>query len=236
MISGRLLLIPVPLGASPPECVLPSPVIELAKNLKHFVAENAKSARIFLKALPSNMILQEITIRELNEHTPRHALEALLDPLLDGFDVGLISEAGCPAVADPGSHLVTLAYAKGIKVIPMVGPSSILLALMSSGLSGQSFEFHGYLPAKPTELQKQLKILEKESRHSGKTQIFIETPYRNRQMLETLLSHCDANTRICVATNLTLDNETIGTYTVSEWKRKVPPEIDRQPTVFLMQA
>lgn len=236
MDKGTLYLIPVPLGQSPLEAVLPPHVRDRARQLKHFVAENAKSARAFLKSLPSDTPVQQIEIRELSEHTPAKVLPELLTPLLKGQDVGLISEAGCPAVADPGANLVALAQREGIRVAPLVGPSSILLALMASGLSGQNFAFHGYLPVKDDERQKKLRELEKDSRNEKRAQIFIETPYRNRQMLETALKACTADTRLCVATDLTLDSERIATWTIAEWRRQGLPEIDRRPTVFLLQA
>ena len=236
MNNGRLFLIPVPLGPSELDAVLTPAVRDCAKKLKHFVAENAKSARAFLKLLPSATPLQQIEIHELNEHTSPNALPALLAPLLAGIDVGLISEAGCPAVADPGANLVALAHTEGIRVLPMIGPSSILLALMGSGLSGQNFAFHGYLPAKEEQRQKRLKDLEKDSRQEKRTQIFIETPYRNRQMLETLIKTCAPSTRICVASDLTLDGESIVTRSASEWRQHELPNIDRRPTVFLLQA
>jgi 16S rRNA (cytidine1402-2'-O)-methyltransferase len=236
MNKGRLYLIPVPLGQTPVDLVLPQPVRDCAKQLKHFVAENAKSARAFLKSLPSDTPLQQIEIHELNEHTLADALPELLAPLLAGMDLGLISEAGCPAVADPGANLVALAHEEGIQVLPMIGPSSILLALMGSGLSGQNFAFHGYLPAKDEQRQKKIRDLEKDSRQEKRAQIFIETPYRNRQMLETLIHVCSEQTRICVATDLTLTSERIKTRTSAEWKLQGLPEIDRHPTVFLLQA
>lgn len=236
MNKGTLYLIPVPLGPSPSAVVLPQSVIVRAKTLEYFIAENAKSARGFLKSLPSDTALQQIDIRELNEHTSRAALPDLIAPLLQGVDAGLISEAGCPAVADPGSKLVELAHEKGICVVPMIGPSSLLLALMSSGLSGQNFAFHGYLPAKTDERQKKLRELERDSRQERRTQIFIETPYRNQQMLEALINACAADTRICVATDLTLDSESVMTCTPLEWRRRGLPVIDRRPTVFLLQA
>ena len=236
MKKGTLYLIPVPLGQTTVVEVLPEPVQNCARRLKHFVAENAKSARAFLKSLPSDTPLQEIEIRELNEHTLQETLPELLAPLMAGIDVGLISEAGCPAVADPGAHLVALAHDEGVLVQPMIGPSSILLALMGSGLSGQNFAFHGYLPAKDDQREKRLRELEKDSRQEKRTQIFIETPYRNRQMLETLLSVCAPNTRICVATDLTLSSESIITRSPAEWRSRGVPNIDRRPTVFLLQA
>jgi len=163
-------------------------------------------------------------------------LPRLLAPALSGTDLGLISEAGCPVIADPGAALVALAHQQGVQVVPMVGPSSILLALMGSGLSGQSFAFHGYLPSEAPEREKRLRELEKESRQRQRTQIFIETPYRNRQMLESLVNTCAPGTRICIATDLTLADEQITTRPVADWRRQQLPEINRRPTVFLLQA
>lgn len=236
MKTGILYLIPVPLGAMSAHTALPESVCSQAARLQHFIAENAKSARSFLKTLPSQTALQEIRISELNEHTPGSVLPELLSPLLEGIDVGLISEAGCPAVADPGANLVALAQEKSIKVMPLIGPSSILLALMGSGLSGQNFAFHGYLPSKEDLRQKKIVMLEKDSRQEKRTQIFIETPYRNRQMFDALLKTCSSQTRICIATDLTLEGESIMTRTVAKWKTTSEPEIDRRPTVFLIQA
>ncbi|MCP5248537.1 MAG: SAM-dependent methyltransferase [Candidatus Accumulibacter sp.] len=236
MSKGRLYLIPVPLGQTAVTLVLPQPVIARAQALGHFVAENARSARAFLKALPATLPLQQIEIAELNKHTATSTLPQLLAPLLAGHDVGLISEAGCPAVADPGATLVALAHQAAIEVVPMVGPSSILLALMASGLTGQGFAFHGYLPSDPRERERRLRELENESRQAQRTQIFIETPYRNRQMLESMLKACAPETRLCVASDLTLASERITTRPVSAWRRQPLPEINRRPTVFLLQA
>ena len=236
MKTGTLFLIPVPLGQMAARAVLPEDVCQRAASLKHFIAENAKSARAFLKTLPSQTPLQEIGITELNEHTRAADLAGLLEPLLSGFDAGLISEAGCPAVADPGAALVALAQARGIRIAPMIGPSSILLALMGSGLSGQNFAFHGYLPAKDDLRQKKIAALEKESRAEKRTQIFIETPYRNRQMFDALIKTCAPQTQICLATDLTLESASIVTRSVANWKKTAAPEIDLRPTVFLLQA
>jgi len=236
MNSGKLYLIPVPLGASPVAEVLPGSVINHARQLRHFVAENAKSARAFLKSLPTDTPLQLIDIRELNEHTSRDAIPELLAPLLAGHDVGLISEAGCPAVADPGAALVALAHESGITVLPLVGPSSLLLALMGSGLSGQNFAFNGYLPAKEDQRRKRILELEVDSRRQQRTQLFIETPYRNRQMFQALLSTCAPQTRIAIATDLTLASESIITKRVEDWRRQDVPDIEKRPTVFLLQA
>ena len=236
MNKGRLFLIPVPLGDSGIDLALPTPVRDCAKRLQHFVAENAKSARAFLKALPADTPLQQIDIKELNEHTPANSVRALLLPMLSGKDVGLVSEAGCPAVADPGASLVALAHLEGIQVLPMVGPSSLLLALMGSGLSGQNFAFHGYLPAKEAGRKQKIREMEQESRRHGMTQLFIETPYRNRQMFESLLAACAPETRICIATDLTSPSESIATHPCKEWLGRELPDIDRRPTVFLLQA
>lgn len=236
MNTGTLYLIPVPLGASAPETVLPRPVIDRIRPLAHFVVENAKAARAFLKIVGTEQPLQALQLEELNEHTRRDALDRLLQPLRDGHDVGLLSEAGCPAVADPGADLVALAQREGVRIVPLVGPSSLLLALMASGLNGQRFAFHGYLPAKEAERLKALRDLEAESRKRHQTQIFIETPYRNQQMLDGLLRACQPTTRITVATDLTLPGETVLTRTVAEWKKQTPPDIERRPTVFLLLA
>lgn len=236
MTTGTLYLIPVPLGATPPEAVLPAPVLERIRPLTHFVVENAKSARRFLKAVASEHALQTLNLRELNVHTPRTELSALLAPLKEGHDVGLLSEAGCPAVADPGADLVALAHQSGIRVMPLVGPSSLLLALMASGLNGQRFAFIGYLPTKDAERQKALHELEAESRKFRQTQLFIETPYRNQPLLEAILRTCQASTRLTLATNLSLPDESVLTRTVAEWKKATPPDIDRRPTVFLLLA
>jgi len=235
-MAATLYLIPVPLGATTPEAVLPAPVLAQIRPLTHFVVENAKSARAFLKAVGTEQPLQSLLLEELNEHTPHQALQKLLEPLLAGHDVGLLSEAGCPAVADPGADLVALAQKNGIRVVPLVGPSSLLLGLMASGLNGQRFAFLGYLPSKPAERAKALRDIEIESRKQRQTQLFIETPYRNQQMLETILATCQPSTRLTLATDLTLPSESVLTHTVAEWKKRTPPEIERRPTVFLLLA
>lgn len=233
---GTLYLIPVPLGQHPPETVLPSTVLEITRSLTHFVAENAKSARAFLKAAGTPHVLQTIQISELNEHTPAAKLESLLQPLHNGHNLGLISEAGCPAVADPGANLVGLAQQHGIEVKPLVGPSSLLLAIMGSGLGGQCFAFNGYLPAQTEARQKQLRLLEKHSRQFKQTQLFIETPYRNKAMFDSILSACQADTRLCLATDLSTASESIATHNIAQWRKKTPPDLDRRPTVFLLLA
>ncbi len=236
MTFGTLYLIPVPLGHISPEASLPAPVLAQIRCLSHFVVENAKSARAFLKAAGTEQSLQALQLEELNEHTRPDALDRLLAPLRAGRDLGLLSEAGCPAVADPGANLVALAQNEGIRVAPLIGPSSLLLALMASGLNGQRFAFQGYLPAKDAERAKALREIEIESRQRGQTQIFIETPYRNRQLFASILLSCQPTTRIAVATDLSLPGESVRTRTVLQWKKETPPEIERRPTVFLLLA
>jgi len=204
--------------------------------LTYFVVEQAKTARAFLKAAGTDTPLQELQLEELNEHTKADALDRLLAPLRSGHDVGLLSEAGCPAVADPGANLVALAQQENIRVVPLIGPSSLLLALMASGLNGQRFAFLGYLPAKEAERTKALRDLESDSRKHKQTQLFIETPYRNKAMFEGILQTCSPTTRLTVATDLTLPSESVITLTIAQWKKKTPPEIERRPTVFLLLA
>ncbi|MDR1889310.1 MAG: SAM-dependent methyltransferase [Zoogloeaceae bacterium] len=235
---GTLYLIPVPLGAASGAATLaaalPAPALATARRLRHFVVEHARSARAYLKHMELPIPLQELELAELNEHTPSAALESLLQPLLQGRDLGLMSEAGCPAVADPGAALVALAQARGIRVAPLIGPSSLLLALMASGLEGQRFAFHGYLPAKAEERARAIRELEKESRARRQTQIFIETPYRNAALYAALLQHARPETRLCLASDLTLASEFIRTRNIRDWRKAPPPELERRPTVFLL--
>ena len=235
MPTGTLYLIPVPLGESALDTILPQHVRHIAAQLDTFIVEHPKTARAFLKQVETKIPLQQLNLMVLDEHTPESELHALLESLRSGKDVGLISEAGCPAVADPGSNLVRLAHQQGIRVTPFVGPSSILLGLMASGLSGQRFTFHGYLPVDKTERKNKLQALEQAARSHDETQIFIETPYRNRQMLEAIVESCGNDTSLCVATDVTLTTEMILTKRVAEWKKQLP-EIDKRPTVFLLHA
>jgi 16S rRNA (cytidine1402-2'-O)-methyltransferase len=235
---GTLYLIPVTLGDENigellPKS-LPPEVITNAQKLEHFVVETEKPARQFLSAIKTAKPVRELSLNLLNEHTQDKDLTALLTPLLAGHDVGLMSDAGCPGVADPGAKLVELAHKKNIKVVPFVGPSSILLSLMASGLNGQSFTFLGYLPVDKAARIAKLKEIEKRSLTHNETQIFIETPYRNQQMLEALLSTCNANTRLCIACRVSLPDEMIVTKRVSEWKQSVLPDLNKKPTVFLL--
>jgi 16S rRNA (cytidine1402-2'-O)-methyltransferase len=226
---GTLYLIPVALGGDNALSLVAPDTIDTARGLRTFIAENAKSARAFLKAIAHPGPLQELKIHTLDEHTRNVA--PLLKLLLSGEDCGLMSEAGCPAVADPGSALVRRAHEAGIRVVPLIGPSSILLALMASGMNGQRFAFHGYLPVERTERARKLKELE--ARASDETQIFIETPYRNEALLSALLQHCHGDTLLCIAADLTLPGGFVATRTIAEWKTK-PPIIDRRPAVFLL--
>lgn len=238
MKLGTLYLIPVTLGDDDIPALLPHSlppaVIATAQQLTHFVVETEKPARQFLSAIKTAKPVRELSLSLLNEHTQDKDLAALLAPLLAGHDVGLMSDAGCPGVADPGAKLVDLAHKKNIKVVPFVGPSSILLSLMASGLNGQSFAFLGYLPVDKAARIAKLKEIEKRSLTHKETQIFIETPYRNQQMLEALLSTCNANTRLCIACHVSLPDEMIVTKRISEWKQSVLPELNKKPTVFLL--
>lgn len=235
MTPGTLYLIPSPLGETALDAILPAQVRVIAARLDTFVVEHPKTARAFLKQIGTHTPLQQLNLMVLDEHTPDTELTALLAPLLAGKDVGLISEAGCPAVADPGANLVRLAHQKNIRVVPLVGPSSLLLSLMASGLSGQHFAFHGYLPVDKVERKKKLQELEQLSASRNETEMFIETPYRNRQMLDAILETCSAATMLCVAVDVTLESEMIHTKTVAAWKKQLP-DIDKRPAVFLMLA
>lgn len=246
MQTGTLYLLPNTLGIAHPTQplfdVIPNEVQKLTATLTHFVAENAKTTRSFLKLVNANFPLakplQEIQINELNINTKEMQLPALLEPLLAGHDVGLISEAGVPAVADPGAVLVRLAHERGIRVQPRVGPSSLLLALMASGLNGQSFAFNGYLPTDATLRSKRIQELEQRSRKESQTQLFIETPYRNHALLDALCQSCAPATQLCLATDLTLPTELIQTRSIAQWRiavnTKKVPELNKKPTVFLL--
>ncbi|WP_093558243.1 SAM-dependent methyltransferase [Pseudoduganella namucuonensis] len=242
-MTGTLFLIPNTLGDTESLAhVIPEHVQATTAALGYFVAENAKTARAFLKLVgarhPLARPLQEIKIAELNINTPHAALTGLLEPLLAGQDAGLVSEAGVPAVADPGADLVRLAHQHGIPVRPLVGPSSLLLSVMASGLNGQSFAFNGYLPTDAALRAKRLKELEIRSRHEKQTQLFIETPYRNAAMLEAIIASCHGSTLVCVATDISLPSESIRTMTGAQWKSLLAsgkaPDFHKKPTVFLL--
>ncbi|MCC6610096.1 MAG: SAM-dependent methyltransferase [Burkholderiales bacterium] len=222
------------LGAGKPDHVLPAGVIARVRTLRYFVAERPRAARAFLKAIGLPCPLTEVRIATLDEHTPPERLPALLAPLAQASG-GLLSEAGAPAVADPGAALVRLAHAHGVRVAPLVGPSAVLLALMAAGLEGQRFAFHGYLPVAERALVQRLRELEAASRRRAETQLFIETPYRNDRLLAALLGTCAPETLLCVATDLTLATESVATRDIAAWRRDAP-RIGKRPTVFLLLA
>lgn len=233
---GTLYLIPVTLGGDQPEQVLPSDVIKKIHQLQRFIVEQEKNARHFLSLVKHPTPIRTIQLSLLNEHTRPEELKMLIDPLLNGEDVGLMSDAGCPGVADPGASVVDLAHRHHINVRPLVGPSSILLALMGSGLCGQRFTFHGYLPSEKSDRIKTIRKIEQQSKSESATQIFIETPYRNQHMIDDLLAHCHNNTRLCIAADLTLENEFLITKTIAQWKHGPLPSIQKRPALFLILA
>ena len=235
MNYGKLYLIPSPLGDYAPAEVIPAPVLERIAQIRTYVVEETRTARRYLSAAGWKGHVGELAFHELNEHTDPQAVESYLALFRDGNDVGLISEAGLPAVADPGALLVALCHRHGITVVPMTGPSSLMLALMGSGLNGQSFAFCGYIPAKTEERRNALKALEKRSASARQTQILIETPYRNDALLTDILSVCSDRTRLCIAANLTLPDAFLQTRTIGEWK-KDKPLIGKRPCVFLILA
>jgi 16S rRNA (cytidine1402-2'-O)-methyltransferase len=232
---GTLYLLPSTLGETAPEATLSGAVLDRIRSLRRFIAESEKSARAFLKRVGVTGPLRDLRIERLDHNTPAARLPELLAPLAAGEDAGLLSEAGLPAVADPGAGLVRLAHERGIRVAPLPGPSSILLALAASGLNGQRFAFHGYLPVDERDLAAALKDLERESRRLGQTQIFIETPYRNDRTLAAALRALAPATLVCVAAELTLPGETVRTRTVAQWRAGAPALKDR-PAVFLVLA
>jgi 16S rRNA (cytidine1402-2'-O)-methyltransferase len=233
IISMKLYLIPTPLG----EGVLytiPPYTMEVVNQLDTFIVERAKTARHFIKAVNPSRVMQTLTLFELNEHEREEAENGFWTAYNTNKDVGLLSEAGCPGVADPGATIVALAHKKGVEVIPLVGPSSILLALMASGMNGQSFCFHGYLNAKSDQLGKELKQLEQTALRLKQTQLFIETPYRNKNLVETILQTLQPNTQFCIAMDITLPTQYIRTQTVGEWKKTPLPELHKRPALFLL--
>jgi len=232
-MSASLFLIPVTLGESEISQVLPSYNREIILSIKHFVVENIRTARRFLKQTDSSISIDELTFYTLNKHTSKEELSDFLSPIKDGYSVGIISEAGCPAIADPGADVVSIAQQKNIKVVPLVGPSSILLALMASGFNGQSFAFHGYLPIDGEQRNKSLKALEQRIYSENQTQLFIETPYRNNKMVEDILKICKPSTKLCIAADITLETEFIKTKSVNDWKKNLP-ELGKRPCIFAL--
>jgi 16S rRNA (cytidine1402-2'-O)-methyltransferase len=231
--AGKLFLIPSTLGDEAPIETIPAQALGVLHRLEHLIVESPKPARRFLRACGMRLSERAIHFHLLNEHTADAALPELLAPALAGRDLGLLSDAGCPAVADPGAKLVRLAHARGVEVVPLVGPSALVLALMGSGLDGQRFAFHGYLPVDAQARARQLALLDKAARSSGATQIFIETPYRNDRMLAAILQACAAESSLCVAADLTLPSQFIRTRSIAEWRRALPA-LNRRPAVFLL--
>lgn len=232
---GKLYLIPVTLGNNEPLEVLPISIKQAVERIDDYIVENEKSARRFIKKISSGKSQSKLHMSVLNKFTEAEEVPGFLAPCLEGLDVGIISEAGCPGVADPGAKVVRLAHEKGIKVVPLVGPSSIIMALMSSGMNGQSFAFNGYLPIEATERKNAIKGLEKLSRDSGQSQLFMETPYRNDKLLAELAKVLRPNTRLCVACDLTLPTEYILTKTASQWN-KANVELHKRPAIFILQG
>lgn len=232
-MEAALYLLPVTLGETTIEKVLPTYNKEIILGIKHFIVEDVRSARRFLKKVERNINIDELTFYPLNKHTSPEAISGYLKPLIEGHPMGVISEAGCPAVADPGADVVAIAQRKNLKVIPLVGPSSIILSVMGSGFNGQSFAFHGYLPIEPNERIKRIKALEQRVYSENQTQLFIETPYRNLKMMEDILKNCRPQTKLCVAANITCEGEFIKTKTVKEWQGKLP-DINKIPCIFLI--
>jgi 16S rRNA (cytidine1402-2'-O)-methyltransferase len=231
-VAGIIYLIPVTLGGSDYQLVLPEKVTDLTRSLRHFVVEDLRSARRFLRLIDKNFPIDESVFYELNEHTRDSEIDFILDPVIKGSDIGLMSEAGLPGIADPGSRLIESAHRWNIRVVPLSGPSSIIMALISSGMNGQSFVFHGYLPVKAEVRTIKLKEIEKKSQ-LGDTQIFMETPYRNQKMIESILFVCHPDTKLCVAADLTLPSEFIKTKRISEWRKNIPVLNDRL-VIFLI--
>jgi 16S rRNA (cytidine1402-2'-O)-methyltransferase len=232
-MNGNLYLIPTTLGDENPFRVLPSEIKTIVASIKHYIVEDERSARRFLRKIDPDIIIDNLIFKELNKRTRYDDMVLYLNPVFEGNNVGIISEAGCPGVADPGADVVKVAHQKGIGVKPIVGPSSILLSLMASGLNGQSFAFVGYIPVKHPARGKTIRHLEHRSLYEDQTQIFIETPYRNNVLLSDLAKTLDEKTRLCVACDLTLETEYIKTQSIREWKKELP-DLHKRPAIFLI--
>jgi 16S rRNA (cytidine1402-2'-O)-methyltransferase len=234
--KGKLYMIPTPLGENAPMEVLPISVKQIVVQLKEFVVENEKTARAFLKKMEIETPQNDLVIHVLGKYTDKKEIPTFLDACERGENIGLVSEAGFPGIADPGSDIVRMAHQRGIRVVPLVGPTSFALALMASGLNGQSFHFHGYLPIEGSDRLKAIKALEKESARTGATQMFMETPFRNKKLVEVLLTALSPETDFCVACNLNQQDETIITKKVKEWKKQEANHFDKKPALFLILA
>ena len=232
-MKTALYLIPVLLGDTAVERVLPAYNKEVILGIRHFIVEDVRSARRFLKKVDKDINIDELQFYPLNKHTSPQEISGYLKPLEEGNPMGVISEAGCPAVADPGADVVAIAQRKNLPVVPLIGPSSIILSVMASGFNGQSFAFNGYLPIEPAERAKTLKALEQRAMTENQTQLFIETPYRNNKMVEDILKTCRPQTRLCIAANITCEDEFIKTKTLKDWKGHVP-DLSKIPCIFLL--
>jgi 16S rRNA (cytidine1402-2'-O)-methyltransferase len=233
-MQASLFLIPVPLGETELSKVLPSYNKEIILSIRHFIVENVRTARRFLKQLDQAINIDELSFSLLNKHTVPDEVSELLKPIENGYSIGIISEAGCPAIADPGADVVAIAQQKNIKIVPLVGPSSILLALMASGFNGQNFAFCGYLPIDGSTRTKALKIIEQRIYSENQTQLFIETPYRNTQLLDDILKNCKPATKLCIAAAITMESEFIQTLTVDAWRKKQKPNLSKRPCLFAL--
>jgi len=235
MSEAKLYLIPSPMGISDPKHIFPEYNWEVISNIKYFVVENIRTARRFLKLMDKNIVIDDLHFEVLDKHTKYELYSPFLEPIKAGHDIAVISEAGCPGVADPGAEITLLAHQKDIRVVPLIGPSSILLAQMASGLNGQSFAFNGYLPIKGDFVAKEIKKLEQRSKQENQTQIFIEAPYRNMQLLDVMLKTLSPNVKLCIAVGLTTEQELVKTKTVQQWKGHLP-SIHKIPAIFLFLA
>lgn len=229
---GSIYLIPVPLGGNDYNKVIPDKVLNITKTLRYFIVEEIRSARRYLRLIDRDFPIDDSVFYVLNEHTDESQIEYYLDPLKKGSDIGLMSEAGLPGIADPGSQIIRIAHKLNFKVIPLSGPSSVIMALIASGLNGQNFTFHGYLPVKDIERISRLREIEKRISR-GETQIFMETPYRAQKMAESIIKECHPDTKVCIAADITLNTEEIRTLTIAEWKKKLP-DLNRRLVIFLM--
>lgn len=234
-MQGKVYLIPNTLGDTPVDKVIPAGVVQIIHSLDHFIVEDIRNARRFLVKTGYPRKIDDIEFYELNKHTSPEEIPEFLSPCISGKNIGVISEAGVPAVADPGAIVVEAAHGRGITVVPLTGPSSILMALMASGFNGQNFAFRGYLPVEKKELSASLREMESRSKRENQTQIFIETPYRNMRLFEEIVKTCASSTKLCIAKNLSTDNESVRVMNISDW-RKAVVELDKQPAVFLIQA
>lgn len=233
--KGKLYLIPTTLGDSEIKSVIPASVVDIIESLQFFIVENIRTTRRYIRKVSKTKNIDEITFFELNKRTKPEEISGFLKPCLSGYSIGIISEAGNPGIADPGASVVKIAHKKNIDIIPSVGPSSILLALISSGMNGQNFAFNGYLPINDKERAEKIRFLERKSKAENQTQIFMETPFRNMKMFDTLLQTCRNDTFLCIAADITLTSEFIKTKTISDWKKQ-KPQLNKRPTVFVIQA